>query len=718
MADAANALAALRNDRRLRPAIPVREIVLVVISALLLTTLAFLRGLGGALPELAVARVPPFTPAIERPAEPEPSQAEVEAAQNPPTVQQVLERSDRSSQARRDLQSLAAALADHALTRPAAEQIARGNYEDAANQLRDAATEAGELSPSARQELAGDLQQAANTMEPKTNGLQEATQDAAAGMQKDDQAASAGMRELGDAVQRAGQQVVPQGELAAQMRTARQAAAQRGDNSGDSAPPRAQTDATDASSQPSASGDPGKGADANASSGSDGDKQSGSRDASAGNNSGDPRSGQSGQRGERGQGNAEGAANQPGAGENGRPGQVSQGSQSPGMEGNTDAARAQQGAGAGTGESDQQGADQAASSSSQLQVGAGDPAAAPEVSNGNGAEAEPGRSRDAHDQVALPVGSGNEGIQTSPNGGSALRGSGAGVTAGSGYAVQGDVGEAGPDSNRVPPQHRETVERYFSNGSDRMSTPGGWFGTARWRGWRSSRAGASTAVDAAARMTTSSCSMKLTLARLRRLSLLSGRARTEGLAGEHRSRRRGTSPEFADFKRYSQGDDFRRIDWNTYARLDGLFVRLSEVTTELSVHILLDSSASMDWSGEAQRLTKFTAARRLTGALAYVALWGFDRVTITPFSTTLGFPVWTSAGTHAGGTGIALPAAVATARGHHAGTGGRRLCVWEKAARLAPPDLGFPGGRDRCAAGRAARSPRSGLADGRAARGG
>ena len=80
------------------------------------------------------------------------------------------------------------------------------------------------------------------------------------------------------------------------------------------------------------------------------------------------------------------------------------------------------------------------------------------------------------------------------------------------------------------------------------------------------------------------------LARLRRLSMLSRTTLAEGLAGEHRSRRRGASPEFADFKSYSQGDDFLRIDWNTYARLDGLFVRLSEVTTELTVHGLLDAS--------------------------------------------------------------------------------------------------------------------------------
>ena len=125
------------------------------------------------------------------------------------------------------------------------------------------------------------------------------------------------------------------------------------------------------------------------------------------------------------------------------------------------------------------------------------------------------------------------------------------------------------------------------------------------------------------------------LGRLRRLVLLSGRTRAEGIAGEHRSKRRGASPEFADFKSYSQGDDFRRIDWNTYARLDGLFVRLSEVTTELSVHVLLDASNSMDWRGEPGNPTKHTYARRVAGALGYVALWHFDRLSITPFGEAL-----------------------------------------------------------------------------------
>ncbi len=134
------------------------------------------------------------------------------------------------------------------------------------------------------------------------------------------------------------------------------------------------------------------------------------------------------------------------------------------------------------------------------------------------------------------------------------------------------------------------------------------------------------------------------LAKLARLVLLSGRARADGVAGEHRSRRRGASPEFADFKSYSQGDDFRRIDWNTYARLDGLFVRLSEVTTELNVHLLLDASDSMDWRGDPATPTKFAYARLVAGALGYVALWRFDRLTVVPFGDGLGPPFGPSQG--------------------------------------------------------------------------
>ncbi len=121
------------------------------------------------------------------------------------------------------------------------------------------------------------------------------------------------------------------------------------------------------------------------------------------------------------------------------------------------------------------------------------------------------------------------------------------------------------------------------------------------------------------------------LAQLQRLRLLGRNLDATGVAGEHRSRRRGSAPEFSEFKPYSPGDDFRRIDWNVYARLDSLFVRLSEVPTELTAHLLLDVSRSMDFGAP----RKFDYARRLVGAIAYVGVWHFDRAALVPFSDRL-----------------------------------------------------------------------------------
>jgi hypothetical protein len=412
---------------------------------------------------LATARVPEFTPAIERPADPEPSAAEIEAAANPPTVQEVLERSDRSAMARRDLQALAAALADHAVTRPAAEEMAGGDYAAAGDQLRDAAARASDLSLGSREGLAGDLDQASEVMQPETNGLQEATSDAAAGLRQGDEPARTEMRDLADAVERAAQDIIPQGELAAQMRSAQQAQAQRGDSGSQSSASPLDGDVSDASSQFSASGEPGSGADASSSSGPDQNQPGGQAAQPAdGGNASDP---QSAQGGEQGGANSPGAAEQPGMGESGQPGEAALGDNPGGPQGEADAATAQLGGGAGTGESGDAAQERAGTTAAELQVGTGEEAADPNLSVAGGAETDPAALEAASEQVALPTGSGQEGVQTASDGGSAIRGSGAGVTAGAGYAVQGDVGEAGPDSNRVPPQHRDTVERYFSNGS-------------------------------------------------------------------------------------------------------------------------------------------------------------------------------------------------------------------------------------------------------------
>ena len=115
------------------------------------------------------------------------------------------------------------------------------------------------------------------------------------------------------------------------------------------------------------------------------------------------------------------------------------------------------------------------------------------------------------------------------------------------------------------------------------------------------------------------------LRKLERLAIYSRRAMAGQLQGERRSPKRGQSVEFADYRAYSSGDDFRRIDWNAYARLERFFIKLFVEEEDLNVHILVDTSASMDWG----QPTKLWYAQRAAGALGYIALAGLDRVTVT-----------------------------------------------------------------------------------------
>jgi len=117
------------------------------------------------------------------------------------------------------------------------------------------------------------------------------------------------------------------------------------------------------------------------------------------------------------------------------------------------------------------------------------------------------------------------------------------------------------------------------------------------------------------------------LAKLDRLALVTKRAMAGELQGERRSPRRGASVEFADFKQYVAGDDFRQIDWNLYARMERFFLKLFVAEEELTIHLLLDTSRSMDWGDP----NKLRYAKRAAGAMGYIALAGLDRVTLTAF---------------------------------------------------------------------------------------
>ncbi|MBS1251217.1 MAG: hypothetical protein MAG451_00248 [Anaerolineales bacterium] len=121
------------------------------------------------------------------------------------------------------------------------------------------------------------------------------------------------------------------------------------------------------------------------------------------------------------------------------------------------------------------------------------------------------------------------------------------------------------------------------------------------------------------------------LRQLERLAILSKRAMAGEIQGERRSPKRGQSVEFADYRNYTRGDDFRQIDWNVYARLERFFVKLFVEEEDLTVHLLIDTSRSMDWGAP----NKLWYAQRATAALGYIALAGFDRVTVSAFNAGL-----------------------------------------------------------------------------------
>ena len=89
-----------------------------------------------------------------------------------------------------------------------------------------------------------------------------------------------------------------------------------------------------------------------------------------------------------------------------------------------------------------------------------------------------------------------------------------------------------------------------------------------------------------------------------------------GLKGGRRSVKRGQSVEFADYREYALGDDLRQLDWNVYARLEKLFVKLFVEEEDVTITFLLDASPSMAFG----RPEKLLFAKRAAAALGYIAL--------------------------------------------------------------------------------------------------
>lgn len=120
--------------------------------------------------------------------------------------------------------------------------------------------------------------------------------------------------------------------------------------------------------------------------------------------------------------------------------------------------------------------------------------------------------------------------------------------------------------------------------------------------------------------------------RLERMELVSRKIFRGRMKGERRSRRKGQSVEFADFRAYVPGDDLRFIDWNLYARLDRLFLKLFLEEEDLHFHALIDNSPSMAFGDP----SKLAIAQRIAAAMGFIALCRSDRLRLSALGDLTG----------------------------------------------------------------------------------
>jgi uncharacterized protein (DUF58 family) len=114
------------------------------------------------------------------------------------------------------------------------------------------------------------------------------------------------------------------------------------------------------------------------------------------------------------------------------------------------------------------------------------------------------------------------------------------------------------------------------------------------------------------------------LSRLAGFPLFARRPMQGTVSGRHPSPHRGSSVEFAEYRKYVPGDDLRRLDWRAYGRSDRFFVKEFEADTNLRCCLVVDTSGSMGFGSKGG--TKIEYARRIAGAIGHLALQQGDAV--------------------------------------------------------------------------------------------
>ena len=118
------------------------------------------------------------------------------------------------------------------------------------------------------------------------------------------------------------------------------------------------------------------------------------------------------------------------------------------------------------------------------------------------------------------------------------------------------------------------------------------------------------------------------LKKLEYLNIMSKRLFSGQMRAKRRTKKRGAGLEFADYRSYVAGDDFRHLDWKAYLRLNRLILKLFEEEQDLPIYLFVDSSQSMDFG----RPMKLDYARRVAAALCYIGLANLDRVNLISFA--------------------------------------------------------------------------------------
>src|SRR6201993_3199767 len=117
------------------------------------------------------------------------------------------------------------------------------------------------------------------------------------------------------------------------------------------------------------------------------------------------------------------------------------------------------------------------------------------------------------------------------------------------------------------------------------------------------------------------------LSRLANFPLFARRPVQGGVSGRHPSPHRGSSVEFAEYRKYVPGDDLRRLDWRVFGRTDRFYVKEFEADTNLRCCVVLDTSGSMAFGSGG--VTKIQCARKIAGSLGYLAVQQGDAVGVS-----------------------------------------------------------------------------------------